>query len=124
MGKTLGISTYHYTDQKMAVKNGCFFRQSRQLVEETTEKVLQGKAQTDGQKFNFMAFLLSKKELTKEDVFILALSLFGDGLNTVSLLFFFGSYGLQYRGKGWRHLDRGKRACIRELPHQSTLHLL
>lgn len=38
----------------------------------------------DSQKYSFMRYLMSKKELTKEDMFILSHSMVGDTLNTVS----------------------------------------
>lgn len=42
------------------------------------------KNQTIGEdQFNFIGYLLSKPELSERDVYIVCLSLFGDGLNTV-----------------------------------------
>ncbi len=38
--------------------------------------------------FGFMTYVMSRKELQQKDVFILTLSLFADGLSTVSLLAF------------------------------------
>lgn len=63
-----------------------FFRNGQQLVDETIDKIKDleksGKLQ-DGD-YNFLTYLISRPELSYKDVSIITLSLFGDGLNTVS----------------------------------------
>lgn len=66
-----------------------FFRNGQQLVDETIDKIKDleksGKLQ-DGD-YNFLTYLISRPELSYKDVSIITLSLFGDGLNTVSWFF-------------------------------------
>jgi len=55
-------------------------------VEETigTISKLAGRNElTEGQ-YNFISYLLSRKELSRKDVVVITLSLFADGLSTVS----------------------------------------
>jgi len=48
-------------------------------------KMLQKNELAARDKFSFIGYLLSKEELSQKDVYIICLSLFGDGLNTVFL---------------------------------------
>lgn len=60
-----------------------FLRLASEIVKETIHEI---KSQTgkETKKFSFISHLLSQPELSSSDVDIITLSLFGDGLSTVS----------------------------------------
>lgn len=62
-----------------------YFRHGQILVGETVAKIsdLQKEGKLKDGQFNFLLYLLSKKELSFKDVSIITLSLYGDGLNSV-----------------------------------------
>lgn len=62
-----------------------YFRHGQILVDETVAKIsdLQKEGKLNDGQFNFLLYLLSKKELSFKDVSIITLSLYGDGLNSV-----------------------------------------
>ena len=55
-------------------------------MEETIDEIneVEKKGELDESKYNFMSYLLSREELSRKDVTIITLSLFADGLSTVS----------------------------------------
>lgn len=61
------------------------FRYANRIIDESMEIVkrkVEEKSLKDGQ-HAFLAYLLSRQELSEKDIVIIGLSLFGDGLNTV-----------------------------------------
>ncbi|XP_048741993.1 probable cytochrome P450 CYP44 [Ostrea edulis] len=71
-----------------------FFRNGQKLVDETVGRIdnLQTQGRLEDGQFNFLLYLLSKKELSFKDVSIITLSLFGDGLNTTVPTLLFAMY--------------------------------
>ena len=61
-------------------------RNATKFVEETIDEIneVEKKGELDESKYNFMSYLLSREELSRKDVTIITLSLFADGLSTVS----------------------------------------
>ncbi|KAL3853185.1 hypothetical protein ACJMK2_016750 [Sinanodonta woodiana] len=61
-----------------------FYRTGQSYVERTISKIkdLVNKGQYQEGQYNFLTYLMSKKELSYKDVTIITLSLFGDGLST------------------------------------------
>jgi len=74
-----------------------FYSEVKKLIEETFARIksFTDKDQTVGEdKFNFIGYLLSKPELSERDVYIVCLSLFGDGLNTTAPALIYNLYCL------------------------------
>lgn len=82
--------------QKLLDEEDYFFRNGQKLVDETIAKIdcLQEEGNLKDGQFNFLLYLLSKKELSFKDVSIITLSLFGDGLNTTVPTLIFAMYCL------------------------------
>ncbi|OWF43587.1 probable cytochrome P450 CYP44 [Mizuhopecten yessoensis] len=82
--------------KKLVAAEDFFFLNGQKLVDETAQKIddLVAKGQMDDTKYNFLAYLLSRKELSYKDISIITLSLFGDGLNTTVPAIIFALYCL------------------------------
>ncbi|KAK3103504.1 hypothetical protein FSP39_019686 [Pinctada imbricata] len=84
------------TWKKLLEAEDYFFGNGQKLVDETVAKIdrLQLSGQLNDDQYNFLCYLLSRKELSFKDVSIITLSLFGDGLNTTVPSFLFALYCL------------------------------
>nr|XP_022296326.1 probable cytochrome P450 CYP44 [Crassostrea virginica] len=82
--------------QKLLDEEDYFFRNGQKLVDETIARIdrLQKEGNLREGQYNFLLYLLSKKELSIKDVSIITLSLFGDGLNTTVPSLIFAMYCL------------------------------
>ncbi|XP_033746098.1 probable cytochrome P450 CYP44 [Pecten maximus] len=84
------------TWKKLVDAEDFFFLNGQKLVDDTAQKIddLVTKGEMDETKYNFLAYLLSRKELSYKDISIITLSLFGDGLNTTVPAVIFALYCL------------------------------
>nr|XP_022297733.1 probable cytochrome P450 CYP44 [Crassostrea virginica] len=82
--------------QKLLDEEDYFFQNGQKLVDETIARIdrLQKEGNLREGQYNFLLYLLSKKELSIKDVSIITLSLFGDGLNTTVPSLIFAMYCL------------------------------
>nr|XP_034307414.1 probable cytochrome P450 CYP44 [Crassostrea gigas] len=82
--------------QKLLDAEDYFFGHGQILVDETVAKIsdLQKEGKLKDGQFNFLLYLLSKKELSFKDVSIITLSLYGDGLNSTVPTLIFAMYCL------------------------------
>ena len=65
----------------------CFIREAKLLVEKTIGKIhnlLKESGTLPEDRYSFLSYLLGREELSQKDVFIITLSMFADGLSTVS----------------------------------------
>jgi len=60
-----------------------WFRHAQKLVDKTADKIRSQQDQSSGH-YKFLSTLMSRQDLSYKDVCIIALSLFSDGLSTVS----------------------------------------
>uniref|UniRef100_A0A915LD78 Class II aldolase/adducin N-terminal domain-containing protein n=1 Tax=Romanomermis culicivorax TaxID=13658 RepID=A0A915LD78_ROMCU len=71
-----------------------FYDHVKILFNETLDRIKKQGNVGHNQKFSFMTYLLSKPDLTQEDIYIICLSLFGDGLNTTAPALIYNLYCL------------------------------
>ncbi|XP_062593652.1 probable cytochrome P450 CYP44 [Saccostrea cucullata] len=80
--------------QSLLDEEDYFFRNGQKLVDDTVGRIdhLREEGRLGEGKYNFLLYLLSRKELSFKDVSIITLSLFGDGLNTTVPTLIFAMY--------------------------------
>lgn len=63
-------------------------RNASKLVDQSIQHIskLEAEGRLEKDRYSFLQYLLGRKELSIKDVFIITLSLFGDGLSTVKML--------------------------------------
>src|SRR5581483_6171112 len=94
------------------------FRKATTFIEQTIQEIedLVKSNQLDDFKYNFLSYLLSRKELSRKDVFIITFSLFGDGLSTTTPTFIYYLYLL---AKYPEVQERVYTEIKQQLPHHS-----